>query len=126
MQRAAILFMVLVGLATSGCVISVHDDDADVGWGVDDHDWQRRQKHNQEVISYLELGRGVDSVSAEMGTPDMTESFLRQGREFRVLYYRTRVVHEDGHLTRDETTPLVFVDGELVGWGESALEYAMP
>jgi len=29
-----------------------------------------------------------------------------------------------GRTTKDETTPLVFVDGELVGWGESAIEYA--
>jgi hypothetical protein len=43
-----------------------------------------------------------------------------------VLLYRTRLVREDGRTTRDETTPLVFVDGELVGWGESAVENATP
>ncbi len=92
----------------------------------DTGDWERRQQRNRQAVDHLELGRSVSSVTGELGTPDMTESFVRDGRTFRVLFYRTRLVREDGRVTRDETTPLVFANGELVGWGESAIEHAMP
>lgn len=125
MQRVkAGVFLVLVAVLSSGCYISVRDDGPE-GWS-DGDDWERRQRRNQESISYLELGRTVDSVTAELGTADFTESFVRDGRTFRVLFYRTHRVREDGRTTRDETTPLVFVDGELVGWGESAVANALP
>lgn len=120
------LAVFLLGLG--GCVISVRDGDPHSGWisNDDDDDWERRQKRNAEAISYMELGRSRDSVMAELGAPDLSESFVRDGREFVVLYYRTQRVHNDGKLTRDETTPLVFVDNLLVGWGESAVANAMP
>jgi hypothetical protein len=117
---------ILLGLAVSGCYISVRDDSLDNGWAHDSEDWKSRQEHNLEVINGLELGRTMSSVTSELGSPDLSESFLRDGRAFRVLLYRTRLVREDGRVTRDETTPLVFVDGELVGWGESAIENALP
>ena len=127
MQRVeAGIFVVLAVLALSGCYISVRDDTPQDGWVEDSDDWQRRQRRNQEAIAYLELGRSVDSVTVELGTPDLTESFVRDGRAYRVLFYRTRLVREDGRTTRDETMPLVFVDDELVGWGESAIEHALP
>lgn len=126
MQRLkAGVFLVLVAVLSSGCYISVRDDGPEGGWA-DGDDWERRQRRNQESISYLELGRTVDSVTAELGTADFTESFVRNGQTFRVLFYRTHRVRKDGRTTRDETTPLVFVDGELVGWGESAVENALP
>ncbi|MEQ8857101.1 MAG: DUF3192 domain-containing protein [Pseudomonadales bacterium] len=118
--------MVLAVLFLSGCYISVRDDGPEGGWQEDGGDWQLRQQRNREAIGYLELGRGIDSLMAELGTPDLTESFLRDGRQFRVLFYRTRLAREDGLTSRDETTPLVFVDGELVGWGESAIAHALP
>lgn len=124
---AAGLLLALLALGAGGCVISVRDGDPHSGFiRDDDGDWRKRQNRNAEAVSRIELGRTRDSVLAEMGTPDMTESFVRDGREFLVLFYRTRLMHEDGELTRDETTPLVFVDDLLVGWGQSAVENAMP
>ena len=38
---------------------------------------------------------------------------------------RTHRTHSDGDTTRDETTPLVFEDGKLVGIGERAAAEAM-
>ena len=114
-------------LALGGCVISVRDDNVDGDWiGGERDDWRRRQERNREAIAHLELGRSVDSVIDELGPPDMTESFVRDGLTYRVLRYRTHRVRDDGRTTRDETEPLVFVDAELVGWGESAVEYARP
>lgn len=124
MERVpASVICVLLTLALSGCVISVRDDG---GWDDDPDDWQQVQERNQEAVAHLSLGRSLGSVTGELGTPDMTESFVRDGRTFEVLFYRTHRVHDDGRTTRDETTPLVFVDDELVGWGESAVKHAMP
>lgn len=124
-QLRTLVLLVVLATLLGGCVIAVRDGGGD-GWHGDADDWKQRQQRNEQVIASLELGRPLDSVIRELGTPDMTESFVRDGREFRVLFYRTRLMHEDGRLSRDETTPLVFVNDELVGWGESAVAHALP
>ncbi|PKL94995.1 MAG: hypothetical protein CVV18_07155, partial [Gammaproteobacteria bacterium HGW-Gammaproteobacteria-8] len=53
--------------------------------------------------------------------PAFSEAFTIDGVAHRVLFYRTQRVEGDGVTTRDETTPLVFVEGRLAGWGETAL-----
>jgi hypothetical protein len=121
-QPAVLLVLMLCLL--SGCIISVRDGPHD--WDDDGDDWRNRQQRNQELIDQLTLGRSLDSIAVDFGEPDFSESFVRNDRQFRALFYRTRLLHEDGRTTRDETTPLVFVGGELVGWGESAMEHALP
>ena len=125
-RSAGAIACVLAALMLTGCYISARDDGPEGGWSTETGDWQRRQERNREAIEYLALGRSVGSVTSELGAPEMTESFVRDGRDFRLLFYRTRLVREDGRTTRDETTPLVFVNDELVGWGESAVEHALP
>ena len=120
----AIALILAASLSLGGCVISVRDDGPHDGWS-DEDDWQAPQGRNRALISELQLGWSLQAVTAELGTPDRSESFLREGREYRVLLYRTHRTRGDGRTTRDEMTPLVFVDGELVGWGESAVEHAM-
>ena len=107
-------------LILGGCVISVNTDD----WE-DSDSWKSRQNKNERVINRLEMGESLEDIRGELGRPDFKESFLRGGQTYTVLYYRTRHVDSDGETTRDETTPLVFVDGELVGWGDSAVEHAV-
>jgi len=104
----------------SGCVVAVNTGDYDEDSG----SWQKRQKANREAIAEMSLGRSQSDVEMEMGEPDFTESFQRNGDEYVVLYYRTHRVDGDGETTKDETTPLVFIDGRLVGWGESAVKHA--
>lgn len=116
----------LLVLGLNGCIVSFHEDQDDDSWSLDTENWERRQQRNQAYISQLDIGARLDAVTSELGTPDMTESFVRGGQTFRVLFYRTRLVHRDRRVTHDETTPLVFADGGLVGWGESAIENAMP
>lgn len=101
-----------------GCVIAVDTDDWEPG------SWASRQHKNVEFVENLTIGRTESSVRAELGEPDFTDSFIRYGETYLVLYYRTRRHERDGVTTKDETTPLVFIDGELVGWGESAVEFA--
>lgn len=113
-------FIVITGLIAmlSGCVVAVNTDD----W--EDEAWFSRQNRNAEKIEQLELGVSESSVTSDFGDADFVESFTRTGEDFRVLYYRTRHSDHDGTTTKNETTPLVFVDGTLVGWGDSAVEHA--
>ncbi len=110
--------IVPLALILSGCVVAIGNDD---DW---DESWSKRQRENREAIADLELGLRRDTVIQRLGTPDFSESFLRDGQEFVVLFYRTHRRHGDGETSRDETTPLVFVNDDLVGWGESAIDKA--
>jgi hypothetical protein len=102
-------------LALSGCVVAVGNRG--------EHtltDRVERYERNRAAIDQLHLGSSIDAVIAELGQADFSESFIRDGQTYRLLYYRTHTARKDeGH--KRGTTPLVFVHGELVGWGESAL-----
>lgn len=117
MTHSVVVLLMLTSLA--GCVVAIGNDS--------DHDedqWENRQERNDRYIRQLQLGQSQSLVESELGRPDFSESFRRDGDEYQVIYYRTQRVRGDGHTTRDETTPLVFVDQVLVGWGESAIDRA--
>lgn len=105
-------------LTLSGCVIVTDPDD---DWDRSSSAWEYRQKDNHAYITDLRLGAPMDQVRAELGRPDFSEGFSSNGSEVIVLRYRTQHRHSDGETTYDETTPLVFVDGALAGWGESVV-----
>ncbi|MEE4300850.1 MAG: DUF3192 domain-containing protein [Pseudomonadales bacterium] len=119
-RRFRWLTVLPLAVLLSGCVVAIGNGDDD-DW---DDGWSKRQRENREAIADLELGLRRDTVIDRLGTPDFSESFLREGREFVVLFYRTHRRHGDGETSRDETTPLVFVNDDLVGWGESAIAHA--
>ncbi len=108
-----------ITIILNGCVLAIGNESWD-----DEDQWEKRQDKNSKYISLLELGQSMASVQSDLGDPDLNESFQRDGEEFRVIYYRTQHVNSDGLTTRDESTPLVFIDGVLVGWGNSAIENA--
>jgi len=37
------------------------------------------------------------------------------------MYYRTSRQHHDSATSKDETTPLIFKNNKLIGWGFDAL-----
>ena len=119
LSTATIFLPAILALSLSGCVIAVNTD------GFEDGNWYSRQARNAKKIESLEIGKSEISVRDEFGDPDFVESFLRENDSYVVLFYRTRHIEHDGVTTRDETTPLVFVDGSLVGWGDSAIDYAV-
>lgn len=82
-------------------------------------DWEHEQRDNREQISRLEMGTPRSVVLDSMGLPADSEAFTDGDDELRVLFYRTQRRHSDGDTTRDETTPLVFRNDLLIGWGEA-------
>lgn len=104
-------------LATSlsGCVIMAGDRDSD------NHNMDSIEKENRAVISELALQTTRSRILTKMGAPNFSEAFMKGDDEYRVLYYRTQRLHADGDTTKDETTPLVFKNDKLVGWGEEIL-----
>ncbi|MFT4712651.1 MAG: hypothetical protein ACJAVI_001298 [Candidatus Azotimanducaceae bacterium] len=121
MKRIAqTLALVSMTALLSSCVVSIGNDDFD-----DEHEqWQGQQDRALKMINGLDLGRDLASIESEFGVPDFTDSFMRSGEAIRILHYRTHHSHSDGKTTRDETTPLVFIDDQLVGWGDMAIEKA--
>lgn len=102
-------------LATSlsGCVLVVDDHDFD--------SWKSQQRENREMINGLALQTERSSVLLKLGQPNFSEAFIKGDDKYQVLYYRTQHRHSDGATSKDETTPLIFKNGKLIGWGNKTL-----
>ncbi|MGB0515285.1 MAG: DUF3192 domain-containing protein [Wenzhouxiangellaceae bacterium] len=109
--------LILIAPLLTGCVVAIGNDD----FGEGSKNWSRVERENRAAIDGLRLGMGIYEVQDAMpNEPEFNEAFSVAGVSHRVLFYRTQRVDGDGVTTRDETTPLVFTDGRLTGWGESA------
>jgi len=73
-------------------------------------DWEAQQQTNRNHISGLAGGETRTSVVAALGPADFSE---RYGEAVEILYYRTQQETADFLTTRDETTPLIFIDDRL-------------
>ncbi|MBY6186238.1 DUF3192 domain-containing protein [Marinobacter hydrocarbonoclasticus] len=87
----------------------------------DNMDWDDRQKHNVAAIASLEPGLSKAVVLERLGNPDFSEALQDDQGNIQVLRYRTHRIKGDGETTLDETTPLLFRDGVLFAWGETAM-----
>jgi outer membrane protein assembly factor BamE (lipoprotein component of BamABCDE complex) len=105
----------LLAVSLSGCVVVGGNN-----WN-DDDGWQKRQIENKRVISQLELNDSRTQIIEQLGAPDFSEAFSKGKEQYRILFYRTQRQHSDGETSKDETTPLVFKNDLLIGWGEDAL-----
>lgn len=110
----------LLPVSMTGCVI-VDGDKFDRHSS--DWDWKDKEQKNRRLIAELEPDMTVESVRRHMGTPDFNEFYDKEGQKVRVLFYRTQRQEGDGVTRKDECTPLVFRDGHLVGWGETAYSH---
>ena len=115
-KAAPVIFLLPVLLGLSGCVISVGGD----GYDYQGSNWRKKEAKNREEISRLEAGMSLDSLISTMGSPDFSEFHQSQNGDVTVLFYRTHRNHGDGVTTKDECTPLVFKEGRLIGWGDTA------
>jgi outer membrane protein assembly factor BamE (lipoprotein component of BamABCDE complex) len=116
MKRIATAIVMAASVSIlAGCVVAVGDTRTD-----DESDWREMERENRSIIARLEPGMGIADVRSRLGTPEFSESLEFSDGSYRVLFYRTQRVEADGMTTRDETTPLIFRDGELLEWGEAA------
>ncbi|TQV72278.1 DUF3192 domain-containing protein [Aliikangiella marina] len=106
----------LLAVSLSGCII-VDGEYRD--WN--DSDWKSEQRENRSLISRLELNESRQRVVSRLGAPNFSEAFSRGEDQYRILFYRTHHRHSDGDTTKDETTPLVFKNDTLIGWGHDVL-----
>jgi len=104
----------------SGCVIIAGDHD-EFKREFSSNDWEDVEKFNREGIANLTLGESYADVRQRLGQASFSEAFQMGDASYQVLYYRTHRVHSDGDTTKDETTPVIFKNNQLIGWGEEAL-----
>jgi hypothetical protein len=119
MKKCLVISGLTASLLLSGCVISVHDDDVSGSYSAS---WKDREENNRKHISTLNVGNSLESVTSKMGVADFDELKSSSEGQVRILYYRTQSLKDDGVTTKEECTPIVFVNNELTGWGEAALD----
>ncbi len=107
----------IVSYAKSTSCIIVDKDN----WHDKDEQWQHKQEKNKNQINQLEINDDRNSVILQLGAPEFSEAFSKNKNSYRILYYRTQHKHSDGETSKDETTPLVFKNDKLIGWGQQAV-----
>jgi len=61
---------------------------------------------------------GICMSSEVVSNPYRATGVQNEGRTYEILYYWTDVKPQDGTITDDELTPLIFENGKLIGWGQ--------
>jgi len=94
--------------------------------------------YNREQLGNLELGMPRAMVFDTMGdetfstdvainNPYRIEMFQAEdGTPVEVLFYYTDVKDDDNAISDEELTPIVLIDGEVVGWGWFCLRQHLP
>lgn len=127
MNRTLKMVLVAVPLTFSltGCIIVSTDEGHQADW-IGSYDssesWKKEQRINKQKIAQLNVGDTYTSVRETMGTPEFNEAFVSEGKQVQVIFYRTNHRHSDGETTKDECTPLIFIDGQLHSWGNKAYQ----
>ncbi|MBT1443239.1 DUF3192 domain-containing protein [Shewanella sp. JM162201] len=83
----------------------------------DDMDWEDRQVFNNKALAELAIGQDLVSVKSLLGSPDFSEAKSIKDSAMQVLFYRTHHEKSDGVTTKDECTPLIFKNNQLIAWG---------
>lgn len=121
MKNSHMLFVLIpVVFVLNACMVVVDGDKSSKSSR--SNSWEQIEKTNRDEIARLESGQALSTIMNTMGTPDFDESLKLGSETYRVLYYRTHRKVADGMTTRDECTPLVFRNGELVGWGDNQIK----
>lgn len=118
MHPGVVIIFVVVASVVSGWVLHLNGYDF-----VDHDDIEQIERRARTTIAALQPGAVPDDVLGPLGAPDFTDLFTVDGQTWQVLRYRTHRAHADGETTRDETTPVIFRDGRLIGVGDDAIAY---
>lgn len=76
----------------------------------------KEAKKNNEAMLSLNAGQTKEEVLKIMGNPAKTEKYFLRGVDTDIWYYRTAV--DIYGIEQDNFTPIIFEDGELIGWGK--------
>jgi hypothetical protein len=120
MKKSIIALLVATALTLSltGCVIAVGGGD-DEGHSISTS-FGDREYDNRKKIAEIQLNATYSNVQYKLGLADFNEKYQLDGKEIKVLFYRTHRVHKDDLTTKDECTYLHFVDGFLLETGHGA------
>lgn len=82
----------------------------------------KMDKNNSNLLM-LEMDMTKKEVLSIMGQPDLNEAYKSlHGKRMTIFFYYTQKKRSDGSVTKDETTPVVFENGKLIGWGTEFYE----
>ena len=118
MKKTLLLIAALTTPLLSGCIVKVSDGDIDAHWG-SSSSWQAYHEKNRIKISQLNLGDNYKDVLSNFNTPEFSEIMQKNNNEYRVYFFATS---HDGNMKKSACTPLVFKNGILEGWGETAYQ----
>lgn len=77
----------------------------------------------ETILTYEQRDRGLMRHGPKVEQPSRTETVQTvSGVDLEVLWYYTEYVTDDAEVWRDETSPLVFQDDRLIGWGRPFLK----
>jgi len=139
------ILILLLCLYLSGCIPLLIGAGVGVGVASSRKSISQATAVNRENLSRLSIGLAKEEAISIMGTKPMNAFYtelsgirkITRGiivsnpyrseilsggdKTLEVVYYTTDVKNDDGAITDDELTPLVFDNGKLIGWGWSFL-----
>lgn len=102
MRKATITILLSLVLVAGGCA-----------------PWKIETRRNNQNLMSLNMGMSKSEIISIMGAPDFNEAYKSlHGNYIVILFYYTQRKWADGAKTKDECTPVVIENGELVGWGD--------
>ena len=113
----ALLVAAPLTLSLTGCVIAVGGGDEGYSMSTSFGD---REHDNRKKIAKVQLNSIYNDVHHKLGIADFNEKYQLDGKEVKVLFYRTHRLHKDDLTTKDECTYLHFVDDILIETGDGA------
>ena len=145
MQKTIVLLFLLCFL-TSGCIPLLIGAGVGTGLALSKKSVSQITTINRQHLLKLSIGMTKDEAINIMGTTPMNANYTEissrrkitrgititnpyrseviQGKDksFEVIYYVTDDKNNDGAISDDELTPLVFDEGKLIGWGWGFLQ----
>ena len=122
LQRLSLVGLVASSVMLGGCVIAVDGDGFRDASREYSETWEDREQNNRKHLQMMTLSDTLQTVSEKMGSADFNEVKKVGEKSYQVLYYRTQRVEKDGITTKEECTPIIFLNQRVVGWGNSFLE----
>ena len=85
-----------------------------------------KSEENKYNLSWVKVGMTQSSVYNKMGCPQRTEKTEINGVDYEIWYYLTkRYALGQTRLLPQNTTPLIFKNKKLVGWGREYYNYLL-